>query len=269
MAFGEVGIGVDGVNWQLSVCGFIVGALIGLTGIGGGSVMTPLMILVFHVHSALAVGTDLLYSSITKLFGTVQHVRQRTIHKGVLVRLVIGSVPGAILGSLVIALLAARMDPTGLNTWVGRVLGVVYVVAIAAMLWRLFSRKSQVAGESATDYIPTGKLITLGLVAGFIVGMTSVGSGALYIAVLGVIFPMVGAKMVGTDIVQGFVVTGVAGITHLLFGNVDLWLVASLLIGSIPGILIGSRLTLRVPDAALQACLVIMLGWSSWSLLAK
>ncbi len=253
--------------WQLSLCGFIIGALIGLTGMGGGSIMTPLLILVFHVHSALAVGTDLLYSSITKFAGSVQHLRQRTVHRGVFMRLTAGSVPGAVLGSLMIALLSKHLPATTMNTWVDRALGVVYLIAIAAMIWRIVFRKQQLAGEE--EQPPTLKLALLGLVAGFIVGMTSVGSGSIYIAALGILFPMAAAKMVGTDILQGLVVTGVAGLTHLMFGNVDLWMVASLLIGSVPGILIGSRLTVRIPERAIRACLMLMLGWPSWSLLVK
>lgn len=254
--------------WQLSLCGFIVGALIGLTGMGGGSVMTPLLILVFHVHSTLAVGTDLLYSSITKFAGSVQHLRQRTVHRGVFMRLSLGSIPGAILGALLVLLLSKHVSTTVMNAWVNRALGVVYIFAIAAMLWRVAFRAKYRADETGQEP-PTGKLIVLGLTAGFIVGMTSVGSGSIYIAALGILFPMAAAKMVGTDILQGLVVTGVAGLTHLMFGNVDLWLVSSLLIGSIPGILIGSRLTIRIPEVAIRASLVLMLGWSSWSLLAK
>ncbi|WP_067935467.1 sulfite exporter TauE/SafE family protein [Alicyclobacillus kakegawensis] len=259
------------MDLRVSVGGFVVGALIGLTGMGGGSLMTPMLIFLFNVHPTVAVGTDLLYASVTKLVGAVQHIRQRTVHFAVVLWLALGSVPGAAIGSLGIGLMERRLDTAALDLWMSRILGAVYILAIAVMIWRWWQSRRQVrtGGGEQAGKPPAVRLVVLGLVAGAIVGATSIGSGAIYVAMLGLLYPMVAAKMVGTDVVQGVLVTAVGALVHFAFGNVDFGLAASILIGSIPGILIGSRLTARIPERAIQAALLVMLGWSSWNLLVK
>ncbi|MBX5435872.1 MAG: sulfite exporter TauE/SafE family protein [Alicyclobacillaceae bacterium] len=258
------------MDWKVSVVGFVVGVLIGLTGMGGGTVMTPLMIFVFHMHPALAVGTDLVYSSLTKMAGAIQHIRQRTVDFRALKFLAIGTVPGALGGSLLVGLLERHLPMQHFNTVVGRALGAVYILVIASMVWRWWAarRGGRRKPEGAVP-LPRLGLVALGLVAGFLVGLTSVGSGTLYIAVLALIYPIASARMVGTDIVVGVLVTGVAGLTHMAFGNVDLRMVLSLLVGSIPGILLGSKVTVRLPEPAVRVGLMAMLCWSSWNLLLR
>ncbi len=240
---------------------------------GGGSVMTPLMVLLLHMHPTVAVGTDLMYSSITKVVGSIQHIYQKTVDFVAFRWLALGSVPGALLGAGVIGLLIHYYPAQEVNTVVGRMLGVVYILALAAMVWRWFARERGVA--AAQEHDPAARpqrhwrLAGFGLVAGAVVGMTSVGSGSLYVALLGLLYPISAAKLVGTDILQGMLVTGVGGLAHLMFGNVDLGMVLMLLCGSIPGILVGSRMTLKMPEWAVQTAIVMMLGWSSWNLLAK
>lgn len=256
------------MDFRVSLGGLVVGLLIGLTGMGGGSVMTPMMIFIFHMNPAVAVGTDLVYGSVTKLIGSIQHIKQKTVNFVVVRYLSYGSVPGALIGSLAIGYMQQRMSVKDLNAVIGQMLGAVYILIVLAMMWRWWLSKRPQPLQ-LTQEPPKMKILLLGLFAGCVVGLTSVGSGSLYIAVLGIIFPMLTAKMVGTDIVQGVIVTGVAGISHLAFGNVNLLMVASLLVGSIPGILIGSRMTVKVPDVVLKVCLMTMLCWSSYSLLIK
>ncbi|MCL6593917.1 MAG: sulfite exporter TauE/SafE family protein, partial [Alicyclobacillus sp.] len=155
------------------------------------------------------------------------------------------------------------------NLFISQLLGAVYLLTIAAVLWREYTRRHRPAAATAAVPLPRLRLGLLGLVAGCIVGLTSVGSGSLYVALLALVYPVATAKLVGTDILQGVLVTGVAGLVHFAFGSVDLPMVASLLVGSIPGILIGSRITVRIPDGAIRAGVLLMLGWSSYSLLLR
>ncbi|MBX6353050.1 MAG: sulfite exporter TauE/SafE family protein [Thermoflavifilum sp.] len=257
------------MEWQVTLGGLVVGLLIGLTGMGGGSVMTPMMIFLFHMHPTVAVGTDLVYSCITKIAGAIQHIRQKTVDFKALGWMSVGSVPGALAGSLVVGYLQQRYPISHVDGIVGQTLGGVYILIVLAMAWRWWwqTRRKQPVPEPVR--VPRLALAILGVTAGFVVGLTSVGSGALFISVIAMIYPIAAARLVGTDITEGVLVTGVAGAAHWAFGNVNLPMVASLLLGSVPGILIGSRLTIRVPEGLVRACLMIMLGWSSYTLLTK
>jgi len=254
------------MSWEISFGGFVVGLLVGMTGMGGALVMTPMMIFLFGVNPTLAIGTDLVYASITKLFGAWQHWRQQTIDWTAVKLLSIGSVPGALLGVLTMMLLQAQFA-NAVEGIVGKLLGATYLLIAIVMVWRMFARKKpvNVAGNDMAP--PRRKLITLGIFAGYIVGLTSVGSGTLFMAFLLMIYPIAVAKLVGTDIVQAVLVTGVAGVAHLAAGNVDMGLVGMLLIGSIPGILIGSRLTTKIPEFAVRACLFVMIFLSGCKML--
>jgi uncharacterized membrane protein YfcA len=260
-------MGDPAMDWKVSLGGLVVGILIGLTGMGGGSVMTPMMIFLFHMHPTVAVGTDLVYSSITKVVGALQHIRQKTVDFKALGYMSIGSVPGALAGSLVVGYLERRLPLEHVDGVVGQTLGAVYILIVIAMAWRWWWSLRRPAQAESDVRLPRVGLVVLGLTAGFVVGLTSVGSGALFISVLALIYPVAAAKLVGTDIAEGVLVTGVAGLAHLAFGNVNLHMVWSLLIGSIPGILIGSRLTIRIPEPVVRVCLMTMLCWSSWNLL--
>jgi len=253
--------------WQISFGGFVVGLLIGLTGMGGGLVMTPMMIFLFGVNPTVAVGTDLLYASITKIFGGWQHWRQKTVDWGAVKMLSIGSVPGALLGALTVLYLQSSYAHS-VEGIVAKCLGVTYLLIAIVMVWKMLSKRQAVVAQENLKPEPK-KMIPLGLIGGFIVGLTSVGSGTLFMAMLVVIYPIAVARLVGTDIVQAVLVTGVAGIAHFAIGNVNVPLVATLLIGSIPGILIGSRMTMRIPAAAVQTCLFLMIFLSGFKMLLK
>ncbi|BCJ87291.1 sulfite exporter TauE/SafE family protein [Effusibacillus dendaii] len=252
---------------EFPLTGFVVGLLVGFTGMGGALLMTPILVFLFGISPTLAIGTDLVYASITKLFGALQHWRQRTIDFYAVKWLSMGSLPGALLGSGAVLLMRQQIDTHQLNSVVGKILGVTYLLIVAVMVWRIYRGRSRREQISAVSQPSRQKLIVLGLLGGCIVGMTSVGSGTLFMAFLTLIYPIASAKLVGTDIVQAVLVTGAAGLAHLSAGNVDMGLVAQLLVGSIPGILIGSRLTVRIPDAAVRTLLMVMLLWSGMKLL--
>jgi len=256
------------MTWEISFGGFVVGLLVGLTGMGGGLVMTPMMIFLFGVNPTLAIGTDLVYSSVTKMFGSWQHWRQKTVDWAVVKFLSIGSVPGALLGVLAMMLLQHNFAET-VESIVGKLLGVTYLLIALLMVYRMVSRRKGDDRPAGGIVPPKRKMIVLGVFAGFVVGLTSVGSGTLFMAVLLMIYPVAVARLVGTDIVQAVLVTGVAGIAHLWAGNVDLGLVGMLLLGSVPGILIGSRMTTKVPERAVRACLFVMIFLSGFKMLMK
>ncbi|MCL6515321.1 sulfite exporter TauE/SafE family protein [Alicyclobacillus sp.] len=259
------------MDWRVAAGGWLVGVLIGLTGMGGGSVMTPMMIFLFHMHPGLAVGTDLVYSCITKLVGAAAHMRQRTIDFRTLGWLSLGSVPGALMGSLAVQYLQRHWTMEASDHVIAQLLGGMYILIVLAMAWRWWAGRradrKAAAAPVAGQRVPRTSLALLGLVGGGLVGMTSVGSGALFVSVMALITALPATRLVGTDIAVGVLVTGTAGLAHLAFGNVDLPMVASLLAGSIPGILMGSRLIVRVPESVVRVGLMTLLCWSSYNLL--
>jgi uncharacterized protein len=257
------------MNWEVSLGGLVVGLLVGMTGMGGALVMTPMMIFLFGINPTVAVGTDLLYSSITKIFGAWQHWRQKTVDWTVVKQLSMGSVPGALCGVVTMYYLQ-KTFAGDVQSIIGKLLGATYLLIGAVMVWRMVISKRRNATQNAEDIKPDKrKMIILGIVAGYVVGLTSVGSGTLFVAVLVMIYPVAVARLVGTDIVQAVLVTGVAGLAHFFIGNVNWHMVLQLLIGSIPGILIGSRLTTRVPELAIRTSLLLMICLSGLKMLIK
>lgn len=247
--------------------GFLVGLLIGMTGMGGGLIMTPLLIFLLGVPPTTAIGTDLVYASVTKLFGAWQHWRQKTIDFSVVKWLTVGSLPGALSGVWIIMQLRNQLELQQVNSMIGNMLGIAYLGIAILMMWRLFQTQKVSHATVCPQSVPKRKLIILGVAGGLLVGMTSVGSGTLFMAFLLMIYPIATAKLVGTDIMQAIFVTGIAGAAHFSIGNVNGWLVLTLLAGSIPGILIGSKLTARLPEFAIRTGLMVMLVLSGMKLL--
>jgi uncharacterized membrane protein YfcA len=250
-----------GADWLLPIYGLVVGMLVGLTGMGGGVLMTPLLVLGLGMPATAAVGTDLAYSSITKLAGTWQHWRQGTVDVRVVRALAIGSVPATLVAVATLFLLHS-VDATAVDTLLERFIGVMLVVAAALMLQKLW-RARRGAADAVPDHqvsYPTGKLIAIGAFGGFLVGLTSIGSGSLIIALLVITISLTPEKLVGTDVAHAFLLVGAAAIAHfIVLQDVDVALAGKLLVGSIPGVLIGSRLTVWVPRRPLQVGLAVLL----------
>jgi uncharacterized membrane protein YfcA len=253
------------IDWAVTFVGWVVGLVVGMTGMGGGLIMTPLMILFFGVAPSVAVGTDLIYSSITKIFGTWQHWRQKTIDLSIVKALAKGSVPGALLGVGILDVLRHVLKLNVFQHVVTQILGITYIAITVWMIWNSIANRraknTQLeTASTAADAVKLRRRTTLlGWAAGTLVGMTSVGSGSLFMAFLLVMYPLPAKVLVGTDILQAVMVTGVAGLAHLASGNVNIPLALNLLVGSIPGILMGSRLGFKIPDVAVRICLLGLL----------
>jgi len=258
-----------GADWLLPIYGLIVGMLVGLTGMGGGVLMTPLLVLGLGMPATAAIGTDLAYSSITKLAGTWQHWRQGTVEMRVVRALAMGSVPATLVAVATLFFLQS-VDASTVDALLERFIGIMLVVAAALMLRKLWlSTRGSV--EALPEHLvihPTGKLVAIGALGGFLVGLTSIGSGSLIIALLVITVSLTPEKLVGTDVAHAFLLVGVAALAHLfVLRDVDLVLAGKLLVGSIPGVLIGSRLTVWVPRRPLQAGLAVLLLTTAVSLL--
>jgi uncharacterized protein len=235
------------------VFGLGVGILVGLTGIGGGSLMTPLLLLVIGTQPVVAVGTDIAYGALTKTVGGWQHLRSGTVDLGVSLWLAIGSVPGSIAG--VVAVESLPSPPDEALLW--GVAGALTVVAFVTLGRALFMPR---VGERERESVPLGArtkavAIGLGLVLGFILGVTSVGSGALIGLALILVFRLTPHRVVGTDVFHAAVLLWAAGLAHVVAGNVDYGLMGNILIGSVPGVIVGERLARSVPAGGLRPAL--------------
>jgi hypothetical protein len=242
-----------------STTGFAVGLLVGLTGVGGGSLMTPLLILLFGVHPATAVGTDLLYAAVTKTAGSAVHSFNRTIDWTVVRRLAIGSVPMTIVTILV-------LGHVGINSPAARdvitiVLTIALFVTAATLVFRekIVARYTTRLGALSPRAIAS-LTILVGAVLGVLVSITSVGAGAIGVTALILLYPRLPtARIVGSDIAHAVPLTLVAGVGHWFLGSINLEILVSLLVGSVPGILIGSYAAARIPEFALRLVLAVTL----------
>ena len=253
----------------LMAAGFAVGVLVGLTGVGGGALMTPLLISTFGVAPPVAVGTDLLYASITKTAGGWRHHLADHVDWPVVWRLAAGSLPAAIIVLAIIAMLPEN-STNQLAHWIR--MGLVAALplsGLAIVLYPFVTRKSP--SNDKGDVPPrTGATVLFGVLLGLLVTLTSVGAGAIGVTVLAALYPLLPAKrLVGTDIAHAVPLTLVGGLGHLGLGNVDVGLLLALLGGSIPGILIGARLAGVAPEWLLRPLLGITLCYAAWALFNK
>ena len=235
------------------IFGFGIGAMVGMTGMGGGTLMTPLLILIFGVKPVTAIGTDIFYAAVTKTVGGWQHLRSGTVDLGVSAWLAFGSVPGAICGVILVESLPSPPDEALL--W--GVAGALGFTALITLARALFVRDVAAKERESVPLTRRAKLtaIGLGLVLGFILGVTSVGSGALIGLALILVFRLTPHCVVGTDVFHAAVLLWAAGIAHVIAGNVDYGLMGNILIGSIPGVLVGERLARTVPAGGLRPAL--------------
>jgi len=236
--------------------GFVVGVLIGLSGVGGGVLMLPVLIFGLRIPAIVAVGSDALFNFFTKIPAGLMHLKKGTVRRKVVLALAVGSIPGSIVG-VKLLMYIRHLYGDGVNNFIKSAVGVLLIV-IPLLL--LFQKKIE---ESVVNRPPTMKnfagMALIGLIAGFLVGMTSVGSGSIIMMLLLLFYSFPPKVNVGTDIVHAIILTGVTGFMHFRLGNVDTGLVVSLLIGSIPGGLLGSHLATRVPMLWLRRILCALL----------
>jgi uncharacterized membrane protein YfcA len=240
---------------EVPVVGLVVGFLLGLTSLGGGSLLTPVLILVLRVHPVVAVGSDLVCQAATRLAGLPVHIRQGSIDRRLLTLVACGSVPGALTGSG----LAASLHPNAGDRVVLTALGVMLVVTALALAFeplthRLRKRAHQKRqGATALRAWRRGGMVVGGFIIGVSVGLTSVGAGSLLVVLLVALSPGLSTRrLIGTDLAHGVVLLPLTGLLALGAGHVDLTLVGLLLIGSVPGVLLGSRASSRLPERPLR-----------------
>ena len=248
------------INPLYSLSGLFVGALVGVTGVGGGSLMTPLLVLLFGIHPTTAVGTDLLYAGLTKIVGTAVHGRNKTVDWRITGRLACGSVPATILTFAVLAHLGRGSESTA--SLINVVLGVALMLTAVTLLFRRWIHGALARYTEALSPAQVTRLtIALGALLGVLVSISSVGAGAIGVTVLILLYPKLPvARLVGSDIAHAVPLTLIAGTGHWLIGSVDWQLLGSLLVGSIPGIIIGSQLASYVPDRVLRPILASTLA---------
>ncbi len=255
------------MNWQLTLAGLLVGLLVGMTGMGGGSLMTPLLVLVFGFKPTVAIGTDILHGAIFKSFGSWRHRRLGTVHAHLTLWMLVGSAPASIAGVAFATSLERRYGES-FEDAAAHILGAALIVGGLGFLLKTF-----VTGRAKTDapFIMARRdkaiAVALGLAGGFVVGLTSVGSGTFFGLVMLLVFPLTAVKVVGTDIFHAAALLWVAGASHLVAGNVDLGAMGWLLLGSIPGVLIGSQVTVKLPERLLRVALATVLTLSGVKLL--
>src|SRR5580765_6500333 len=256
------------MTWQFTLTGLLIGSLVGLTGMGGGSLMTPILVIVFGFNPTYAVGTDILHGAIFKSFGAVRHRRLGTVHARLTGWMFLGSGPMSLLGVVAATALAHRYGDS-VDTVTAYAIGAALIAGGIGIILKAYLRRGTQPSDAPFLMGTRDKVIavTVGAIFGFVVGLTSVGSGTFFGLVMVMVYPLTIAKIVGTDIFHAAALLWVAGFGHLIQGNVDLHAMAWLLLGSVPGILIASQFTLRIPERALRLTLAGVLALSGVKLL--
>jgi uncharacterized protein len=256
------------VDWTLALGAFVVGIVVGLTGMGGGALMTPMLVLLFNVNPLAAVSSDLVASAVMKPVGSAVHIRNGTVRWDLVRWLCVGSIPAAFCGVLILRALGSGEN---VQNAVQHALGAALIIAAVGLFLRSYLRLAERAksrdGHRPADPSDTPKLtarpvplILIGVVGGVVVGMTSVGSGSLIIIALMGLYPALRAnQLVGTDLVQAVPLVASAAIGHLIFGDFELSMTGALLLGSIPGAFLGAQLSSRLPGALIRRALAFVL----------
>jgi len=258
------------VDPALVAFGLGVGILVGMTGIGGGSLMTPMLILVFGVTPVTAIGTDLAYAAVTKTVGGYKHFRQRTVDLTLSSWMAIGSVPAAIGGVYVLTLLEDWLGHDFEDAVIAILAGALLLTGTATLV-RAFLKRMHERERDTIEMERRHKLaaVALGLSVGFVLGVTSAGSGALIAVGLILLFRLTPQRVVGTDVFHAAILLWAAGLTHVTAGNVDFVLAGTILLGSVPGVWLGSHWSVRVEPAVLRTTLAVVLIGAGLALLIK
>lgn len=259
------------MDWPLVIAfGLCVGMLVGMTGIGGGSLMTPLLILVLGTAPTTAIGTDLAYAAVTKTVGGWRHWRRGSVDMNIALWLAVGSIPGALGGVQALHMLEQALGGAEFETLLLVLVGAALLITGIAVLARALFMSTD--GERHTVVFERRHKIAavlIGISVGFVLGLTSAGSGALIAVGLILVFRLTPLRVVGTDVFHAALLLWVAAFAHMLSGNVDFGLAANILIGSVPGVWIGSNLAFRLPENALRPTLAIVLLAAGLALLRK
>jgi uncharacterized protein len=252
------------MTWQFVLTGLLIGTLVGMTGMGGGSLMTPILVIIFGFNPALAVGTDIAHGAIFKTVGAARHRQLGTVVAQLSGWMLIGSAPASIAG----VALATHLRHSS-QSLLGYVLGGALLFGACGLVAKSFVRKKVLGVDERFDMAGRDRLaaVAIGLFGGFIVGLTSVGSGTFFALTMLFVFPLGAHKVVGTDILHAAALLYVAGLGHFIAGNVDMHVVGWLLIGSVPGVLIGSHYSVRLPEHVLRFTLANVLALSGLKLL--
>jgi len=256
------------MTWQFTLTGLLIGGLVGLTGMGGGSLLTPILVILFGFKPTYAVGTDILHGAVFKSFGAVRHRRLGTVHARLVFWMFLGSGPMSLLGVAFATWLTNRYGD-GVQSVEAYAIGAALVLGGIGLVAKTLIKLGMQPDDA--PFILTRRdrwvAVTIGAVFGFVVGLTSVGSGTFFGLVMVLVYPLTLPKIVGTDIFHAAALLWVAGIGHLVSGNVDLHATAWLLLGSVPGVLISSKFTLRLPQGVLRLALAAVLLLSGIKLL--
>ncbi|GFM31440.1 sulfite exporter TauE/SafE family protein [Novosphingobium sp. PY1] len=260
---------LDQLDLLHALAGLLVGLLVGMTGVGGGSLMTPLLVLMFGVSPQTAVGTDLLYAAMTKITGTAVHGWRDTVDWKIVRRLAYGSVPATILTLAIIANLGKVSDRS--QHIILFSLAVLLAITACTVIFRSrLARFAKDRGPLEPTSRVTGATVVLGAAIGTAVSISSVGAGAIGVTILLMLYPRLPmVRIVGSDIAHAVPLALIAGFGHWIIGDVDGTLLTNLLVGSIPGVIVGSLLSTRAPERILRPLLAIVLALSSWQLFVK
>jgi uncharacterized protein len=250
--------------------GFGVGFLVGMTGMGGGSLMTPLLVLVFGIKPTTAIGTDIFYAAVTKTAGGWRHLKLRTVNMPLVYWMAVGSVPSAIAGVWVLDILKRKLGDD-LDETVFAILAACLMVVGAATLLRGLFLADKIQERDTFEMHTRHKVAAAGIggTTGFVIGLSSAGSGTLIAIMLIAVYRLRPQRVVGTDVVHAAILLWAAGIAHIVGGNVDFPLAANIMIGSIPGVIIGSNLSVKWPQGALRYALGVILIAAGLTIMGK
>jgi uncharacterized protein len=258
------------LNAYLTLTGLLVGFLVGLTGMGGGALMTPILILFFGFPPTTAIGTDITYAAVTKIVGSWRHRRLGSVDIPLALWLAAGSVPAALIGVAAVTYVRDRYGDL-INGILYRAIGGALLVVGILLVVKVVMHVDQKHRRENIRMTTRRKVTTvcLGFVCGFVIGLTSVGSGTFLAVFLILFYPLTADRIVGTDVFHAMILLCITGLAQIGVGNVSLWMVAALLMGSIPGVLVGSQLTKLAPNRLLRLCLAVVLFLSGLALLGK
>ncbi len=253
---------------RIALAGFIVGTITGISGIGGSSLLAPVLILLLSVKPTMAVGTDLMYSVPTKVLAAFVHARQQTVDRRLTTGLALGGIPGALAGLGVFALLRAHVATALLQQIVRHAIGVAILCACVAMV-AMYVLRARIATRRAVSVRGArSRTVAIGFVVGGLVAVTSIGSGSVTLPLLLLALPAIAVRrLIGSEIAFAAIVVPVAALGHTSFGDVDWRITGSLLAGSLPGVYLGSRLCMKIDERPLRAVSIVILAYAAYRLL--